>query len=217
MLLELKPRMARPPPPPSSHAFSRAMQCQFSPRPLGKKGLTPERFWENSERLVQLAESGDRSGFESAVAALLAGNKKCLRSSSSNTSSQVADSSGRRSEPHDESTGATMSTDAALLLGPSASAVSGSPSGTEGVDEGGGDAWQPGGQELHAVLGSTGAGGTCSRKSRHPINRGARGGRRGEETAGGGGQRGGQRRERDSSTRVCVTSGCNLKRFPVRW
>lgn len=187
------------------------MQCQLSLCLLGKKGLTPETFWKNSERLVELAEGGDRSRFESAVAALLAGNKKCL-SGSSSTSSQVAASSGRRSGPHGESTGAAMCSSVTQVLGQPASAGRGSPSGAEGVDEGDDDAWQPGGQELHAVLGNTGAGGACTRKSGFSVNLGGWGGgsRRGE-------QRGAERRERDPSARVCVASGFNPVRFPVWW
>lgn len=157
--------MVRNPPPPRTPY---RVQCcaNISLRSLGKEGLTPETFWEHSERLVELAEGGDRSGFESAVAELLAGNKKIVTSSSSRSSSDhVADSSGRRSGPHNEPTGSAMSTSAAQILGQSGSAGRGSPSGAEGVDGGEGDAWQPGGQELHAVLGNTGAGGTYTRKS----------------------------------------------------
>lgn len=103
-----------------------------------------------------------------------------------------------------------MSTSAAQILGQSGSAGRGSPSGAEGVDEGEGDAWQPGGQELHAVLGNTGAGEAYTRKSGY-IRESHQPGR------GGGGRRGPQRHERDSSALVYVSSRLKPANFYVKW
>ncbi|CAM9609314.1 unnamed protein product [Scytosiphon promiscuus] len=97
-------------------------------------GITPEQFWENSEKLVDLAKGGDQGSFERETAAMISRSKR---------------------KPH------ARSPDAGNTGGRSAEGV---PSGTtsrQSNPDGGGRRmlevpFQPGGPELHAVLGATG-------------------------------------------------------------
>ncbi|CAB1112059.1 unnamed protein product [Ectocarpus sp. CCAP 1310/34] len=98
-------------------------------------GITPEQFWANSERLIGLAKRGDRGAFEGVIAALITRNKKM------NASSPCAGGTESRS-----GSGAARSEE---------TPTGGGPSSTERHD-GGEEPWQPGGPEVHAVLGATG-------------------------------------------------------------
>ncbi|CAM9321435.1 unnamed protein product [Ectocarpus sp. 12 AP-2014] len=100
-------------------------------------GITPEQFWANSERLIGLAKGGDRGAFEGVIAALITRNKKM------NTSSPCAGGTESRS-----GSGAAGSEETPTGGGKSSSC-------TEGHD-GGEEPWQPGGPEVHAILGATG-------------------------------------------------------------
>lgn len=103
----------------------------------GDEGITPEQFWANSEHLIGLAKGGDRGAFEGVIEALITRNKKM------NASSPCAGGTESRS-----GSGAAGSEETPTGGGKS-------PSSTEGHD-GGQDPWQPGGPEVHAVLGATG-------------------------------------------------------------
>lgn len=109
-------------------------QC-FSAR--GCEGITPEQFWANSERLVDLANSGDRSAFEGVIAALLTRNKKTNAGSASGGSAERRHEGGARDG-------------GAPTRGDNISIAEGS--GHDRIQE----PWQPVGPELHAVLGATG-------------------------------------------------------------
>lgn len=99
------------------------------------QGLTPETFWENSERLVRLANSGDRAEFEGVMDELLAKSK--LRTSAPDSANQQNKAPGM-----------------ALTDGGS----SNYSMANKGGDGGEADVWRPGGPLFHAALGKTGDG-----------------------------------------------------------
>eukprot|EP00752_Nemacystus_decipiens_P004789 g4357.t3 len=105
--------------------------------------VSASKFWANSERLVGLANGGDRSAFEAATTALMARTKKAVSAAppapagvsaddgGAHPRRGVGESAGRNSDPR-SAEGAK---------------------GHRGMEE---DPWQPGGPDLHAVLCSTG-------------------------------------------------------------
>lgn len=125
-------------------------------RPWGT-GLTPEKFWENSELLVGLANSGDRSAFETVVEALLTDNRRRI--------SAIGGGVRRRGGARDESPNAIVSPNTEQLAEQSSTDNRGSSVGGEGGCEIGVDPWVPGGPEVHAVLGTTGEGMIEGRKA----------------------------------------------------
>lgn len=107
-----------------------------------REGITPEQFWANSERLVGLANGGDRSAFEAATTALVARTKK--------TTSAVAAAASAAGVSADD--GSAHPRMGGASTGGSSGARSAEDKGHRRVEE----AWQPGGPDLHAVLGGTG-------------------------------------------------------------
>lgn len=112
----------------------RVTQC-FSPR--GCEGITPEQFWANSERLVDLAKGGDRIAFDEVISTLRPRHKK-IHAVSGSAGSAERQPQGGLQDGGAPTEGNTMS-----------SAEGGAHDRTE-------QPWQPGGPELHAVLGATG-------------------------------------------------------------
>lgn len=102
----------------------------------GCEGISPEKFWANSERLVDLAKGGDKIAFEEAVATLQLRHKKIDSGSVSGGSAERRPQSGSRNG------GAPTEGNTSNAEG----------SGNDGMEQ----PWQPGGPELHAVLGATG-------------------------------------------------------------
>lgn len=124
----------------------------FLPPPPAQRssleGITPELFWANSERLVGLANGGDRSAFEAATAALIARTKKTATAAAAAAADGVSTDGGNGAASRREG-GAPKEGNSSIGGG---GAKSGEDGGHRGVEE----RWQPGGPDVHAVLGATG-------------------------------------------------------------
>ncbi|CAM9229889.1 unnamed protein product, partial [Hapterophycus canaliculatus] len=102
-------------------------------------GITPEQFWKNSERLVGLAKGCDSGAFERETAAMISRGKKgpeMLNVAAGNTAAPRGDGP-RSDEAPERGRGAKSSPE----------------DGGNGSRE---EPFEPGGSELHAVLGATG-------------------------------------------------------------
>lgn len=118
----------------SCNIFCRDTRCCSA---RGCEGITPEQFWANSERLVDLAKGGDRVAFEEVIATLRPRHKKTDAGSVGGGSAERQPHGGLR-DGGAPAEGSTMS--------------SAKGSAHDRMEQ----PWQPGGPELHAVLGATG-------------------------------------------------------------
>lgn len=107
-------------------------------------GITPEQFWGSHERLVGLARGGgERGAFERAIEEMITRNsKKAVEAASATVPKTSANGGGAGS----------------ANLGGDGGDGSAGAGGAGGIGHGGDEeeAWEPGGPELHAVLGATG-------------------------------------------------------------
>lgn len=110
-------------------------------------GLTPEVFWENHKRLVDLAKGGDTSLFEGVIEGLLARNIDYIG---------ATDGMERLGGAEDESLQAKMRCHRDHASKRAVSSGRRSLVGVEGGGESKLDCWRLRGPELHAIIGTTG-------------------------------------------------------------
>lgn len=116
-----------------SQTIINVAQC-FSAR--GREGITPEQFWANSERLVDLAKGCDRIAFDEVIVTLTLRHSKLYPGSVTGGSAERPPQGGYRNggAPTESNLSNAEDSEHDRMKRP----------------------WQPGGPELHADLGATG-------------------------------------------------------------